>query len=178
MGDKSRSPSSQPEPENQVKGSENGSDRKLSAEMKFEILKWEMSAVQDGMRTYGQVQFTIKGWAITVFSGFIFFAVKEDEPMFLILCAISVFLFWILDAIFKSIQKVYIIRAGTIELCLREDRLPAVMPGIEKAFSDYWNKKEQIKKALEAGREFQLALLYLVMIVAIEVLGIVWLKQH
>ena len=45
-------------------------------QFKLDLLKLEMDAVQNGVQTYDQDQFTIKRWAITVFSGFVFFAAK------------------------------------------------------------------------------------------------------
>jgi len=41
---------------------------------KFELLKQEMDNLQNGIRNYDGTLFTIKGWAITVFSAFIIFA--------------------------------------------------------------------------------------------------------
>lgn len=140
-------------------------------DLKLDLLKKEMDNIQGHIRAYGQVQFTIKGWAITIYSGFIFFAVKEKEPVFLGLCAITVLLFWLLDAIFKSIQKVYIDRAIKIESFLQE--LPVTkgkqafkdfpVPNTESRFEQLtpW---EKVEGALSAAFTFQLALLYIVML--------------
>jgi cytochrome b subunit of formate dehydrogenase len=146
---------------------------------KLELLKYEMDTVQSGIRAYSQVQFTIKGWAITIFSGFIFFAAKEKQPIFLSLSAIAVILFWILDAIFKSIQEVYICRATKIEHFLQKleflpDKHPFqnfTVPNTESAFEQL-KGMAKAKATLQAGLMPQLALLYVVMLAVIAVLGI------
>ena len=146
-------------------------------QFKLGLLKQEMDTVQNGIRTYGQVQFTIKGWAITIFSGFIFFATKETKPIFLSLSAVAVILFWILDATFKSLQQVYIERATKIEEFL-QGLTPAqggkafdkfTVPNIESTFNNL-NGPAKARGVLRAGLMLQLALLYVVMLVVIGVL--------
>jgi hypothetical protein len=153
---------------------------------KFELLKREMDAVQSGIRTYGQVQFTIKGWAITLFSGFIFFAAKEKQPIFLGLCALAVILFWILDVVFKSIQKVYIDRAVEIETWLHgvkfasdQDPLQGLtIPNIDTKFEQL-NARDKLKNFLRAGLTLQLSLFYFVMLIVVVVVAVSkpWIVQ-
>ena len=57
----------------------------------------------------------IRGWSITVFSAFVFFAADKNKPIFLVLGAVAVILFWLFDSIYKSIQNVYIRRYNQIE---------------------------------------------------------------
>ncbi len=149
-------------------------------QFKLDLLRQEMDTVQDGIRAYGQVQFTIKGWAITVFSGFVFFAARETQPIFLGLSAIAVILFWILDAIFKSIQEVYIERATKIEQFLQGLK-PAQggvafhnfpVPNIETSFSGLKGQARN-RAALRAGSRLQLAVLYVVMLAVIGALALV-----
>jgi hypothetical protein len=153
---------------------------------KFELLKREMDAVQSGIRTYGQVQFTIKGWAITLFSGFIFFAAKEKQPVFLGLCAMAVILFWTLDAIFKSIQRVYIDRAVEIETWLHNVKFASDMdplkglsiPNIDTMFEQL-SVSAKLKNFLRAGLTTQLSLLYFVMLIVVAVVAVSksWIVQ-
>ncbi len=82
---------------------------------KFGLLKQEIDNLQTGIYSYDKILFTIKGWAITVFAGFITLAVQQGKPLLLLFAAIAVILFWILDALFKSIQRVYIARYNQIE---------------------------------------------------------------
>jgi len=86
---------------------------------KFELLLKEIEVLQNGIRSYDSILFTIKGWAITIFSAFVLFASKEQQPTYLIFCAAAVILFWALDALNKSFQRRYIIRYNKIEHFLR-----------------------------------------------------------
>jgi hypothetical protein len=140
-------------------------------QFKVDMLKHEMDAVQEGIRTYGQVQFTIKGWAVTVFTGALAFALDKNEYRLFFLCVIAVLLFWVLDSIFKSIQEVYIIRATKIEEKLRNlvtfwgsiDPQPSIeFPAIEKAFTKF-EGRAKCKAVIKASATFQLWLLYFVM---------------
>jgi hypothetical protein len=88
-------------------------------EYKYEILIKEVDNLQSGVRNYDTLLFRIKGWAITVFLGAMFFAAKENEPTYAFLGAISIIFFWIFDAINKSFQRGFIIRANKIEHFLR-----------------------------------------------------------
>ena len=150
------------------------------SQIKLDLLKHEMDSVQNNLRAYGQIQFTIKGWAITLFSGFIYFAVKEQQPIFLGLCALTVVLFWLLDAIFKSIQTVYIDRARKIEAFLQHldfsqdlhlhfQNFP--IPNTEAAF-DAMQGKRWGKAVFHASLTPQLALLYIVMLILLLVLAV------
>jgi hypothetical protein len=88
-------------------------------EYKFKLLLKEIDVLQNGIRSYDSILFTIKGWAITVFSAFVLFAAKEEQPKYLIFCGIAIVLFWALDALNKSFQRRYIIRYNKIEHFLR-----------------------------------------------------------
>lgn len=82
---------------------------------KFELLKDEIGHIQSSISAYDNILFIIKGWAITIFSGFVIFAIDKNKPVFLAFTAAAVILFWILDALFKSMQRVYIDRNNLIE---------------------------------------------------------------
>lgn len=88
----------------------------------FDLLKQEIDNLQTGIYSYDKILFTIKGWAITIFAGFVSFAVQRAEPALLIFASIVAILFWILDGLFKSIQRVYIRRYNQIEEYLRSER--------------------------------------------------------
>lgn len=88
---------------------------------RYEILLKEMETLQANIRGFNQILFRIKGWAVTVFSGFIFFGVKESEPILFFVGSMSVILFWVLDAIYKKFQRKFIVRHNRIEHFLRTD---------------------------------------------------------
>jgi len=85
----------------------------------FRLLQHELETTQQGIRNYDSITFIVKGWAITIFSGFLLFIADKQEALFLVPCAISVVLFWVLDALYKAIQRVYIRRYNAIEVYLR-----------------------------------------------------------
>ncbi len=82
---------------------------------KFELLKLEIQILQDVIRNYETILFTIKGWAITLFSAVIFFTVQSTKPLYLVFCAFSVLLFWVVDAVFKVTQRKLIERYNVIQ---------------------------------------------------------------
>jgi hypothetical protein len=144
---------------------------------KFELLKQEMDSVQKGIHTYGQLQFTIKGWAITLFSGFVIFALDKDMWVILVVGAAVVIFFWFLDASFKGLQKVYLDRAKKIERFLQKVE-PAKgerafenfrVPNTESGFNRLkgWKKAKDFLCTLFLPR---LCPLYLVMLAAMVVL--------
>lgn len=86
---------------------------------KFEILQNEIEQLQEAIRSYDTIVFTIKGWCITVFSALIFVAIDREQSSLLVIAACGVALFWMLDAINKSFQSVFIARYRQIEHYLR-----------------------------------------------------------
>lgn len=88
---------------------------------KFQILKQELETVQTGIDIYNRTLFTIKGWAITLFTGFMIFIAqyKKTGDFVILAMGVVIVLFWIQDAMFKSLQKVYIERSGEIETYLK-----------------------------------------------------------
>ena len=88
---------------------------------KFELLKHEMDALQSGIRSYDSNLFTIKGWAITIFSAFVIFSLQANQPLYLAFCVVPITLFWLVDAIFKTIQRIYTRRYSKIEQFLQSN---------------------------------------------------------
>jgi hypothetical protein len=86
---------------------------------KFELLKQEIGNLQSGVRAYDGILFTVKGWAITIFSAFIVFAIDKDNSVLFAFCAAAIVLFWMADAVFKGFQRVYIRRYNEIEKFLK-----------------------------------------------------------
>ena len=140
---------------------------------KFELLKQEMDTLQSGIRTYDGTLFTIKGWAITIFSAFIFFAADKQKPIFLTFCAIAIVLFWLLDSIYRSIQRIYIKRYNQIERYLQS---PEFTQAVEaRSFKDFHVPnagsgftvagKEKYIAIFQASFMFHNFLLYAVMLI-------------
>lgn len=139
---------------------------------KLELLKHELDLGCSNLRAYRQMQLIIKGWAITLFSGFSFFAVRENQPLFLVLAAITIGLFWYLDAICESTQQVYFYRVREIEVFLQnlnfsQDVHHAFqyfrVPHVEASFSAP-NSKEWGSKVYRVARDPYVAQLYILML--------------
>lgn len=140
---------------------------------KFELLKQEIDILQNGIRTYDNTLFMIKGWSITIFSAFITFAADKDKPVFLIYCGISIMLFWLLDSIYKSIQRIYISRYNEIESFLKSSDFDKAIK--EESFDCFQvvntgsgfkiSGKEKYKAIFRAGIMLHNFLPYLVMLI-------------
>jgi len=142
---------------------------------KFELLKFELDAIQKGIDTYNRAIFAVKGLAMTLFTTFIaFLGNKTGKPHLMVFIAMAgvLLLFWVLDAMFKSIQVVYISRGLEIEQEIRKpgfyqrldepDTGGPDFPGIEHAFASW-----KAKKGLPLLAEFfkpTVLILYIVLI--------------
>jgi hypothetical protein len=102
---------------------------------KFDLLKQEIDAAQQGIRTYDNILFVIKGWAITIFAAFVVFATQADEPRYILLCLLSVMMFWLIDVTFKIIQRIYRARYVQIEKYLQSDEFSLATK--ERSFKDF-----------------------------------------
>ncbi|WLE97636.1 MAG: hypothetical protein QTN59_02110 [Candidatus Electrothrix communis] len=139
---------------------------------KFELLKQEIEILQNGIRTYDGILFTIKGWSITVFSTFIFFAADKQKTIFIVYSTITILLFWILDSLFKSIQKVYTHRYNQLERFLQGDEFSQALtertfktfpvPNIQNGFN--LSGKEKLIDIFHSAIQFHNYILYLSML--------------
>jgi hypothetical protein len=125
----------------------------------------ELEAAQEGIHTYGKIQFTIKGWAITVFAAFLGVSANNGNWQLLIPCVFALLLFWALDSIYKVIQLAYISRARVLETYLQggqtTDKL--LIPDTENSI-DKQIEKTCFCKTLVKPR---VMLLYLMMLIII-----------
>ena len=81
-----------------------------SDEARFALLLREMEAIQGGIQSMDSAMFKIKGWGITLAAAATGVAINSSRPAFLIIGLVSTLAFWFVDAYFKSIQRVYILR--------------------------------------------------------------------
>ncbi len=148
---------------------------------RYDLLKQEIDILQEGIRQYDSALFTIKGWAITIFSAFIFFAADKRQPSFLILCAISVTLFWLFDSTYRSIQRIYIRRYNEIEQFLKSiefsqaikerDFKNFFIPNIGASFNVRGFKK--YTEIFRVAFMYHNALLYVAMLVLIALIALI-----
>ena len=91
-------------------------------EYRFNLLTQEMKLIQQRIGDFDGMLFRIKGWATTLFSTFVLFALGENGSVFHIaIGAATVLLFWFLDAWYRKIQLGHVDRYGVIESFLRSN---------------------------------------------------------
>jgi hypothetical protein len=150
---------------------------------KFELLKLEIQVLQDSIRSYDSVLFTIKSWAITLFSAVIFFSVQSTKPLFLVFCAVSVILFWVVDAVFKVTQREFIERYNIIQSFLQSTKFSQAIK--ERSFKDFvipdlfhtTSRKKRNRLFLLVRSMFIIstAIIYVIMLVLVGLLAAVML---
>ena len=66
--------------------------------------------------------FTIRGWAITTTTAAIAYAYTKLDPSVCMLVLLPLLLLWVIDAMFKTFQRVFIVRSKEIEQYLASDQ--------------------------------------------------------
>lgn len=150
----------------------------------FELLKFELDTLQQGIRNYDSILFVIKGWAITIFSAVILFSAQVEKPIYLLLCVISTLLFWLLDGVFKAIQRAYTLRYNEIEKFLQSDRFRKaftkrsldgfVSPDISSGFSR--GLKFEIRQIARSALIYPTAMLYISILILTSIIAFVMFK--
>jgi hypothetical protein len=82
---------------------------------KFELLKLELQSIQAGIRGMDTIMFQIKGWCVTVAVATAGFALTSSHIELVAVGGAAVVGFWLVDAHYKSIQRVFIDRNNRIE---------------------------------------------------------------
>jgi hypothetical protein len=111
-------------------------------EAKFELLKIEMQSIQQGIRGIDGILFQIKGWCVTVTVAIAGFSLTGDRWPLIVFGMAAVLAFWMVDAHYKSVQRIYIDRDQAIEKVLgKHGPLEALrtgslkVPGLASEFS-------------------------------------------
>jgi hypothetical protein len=135
----------------------------------LDLVKQEMDMLQNSIREYDSILFTIKGWAITLFSGIILFAIDKQTPSLYLFCIVSVLAFWLIDAFYKSTQNFLISRYRRIEELLRSPEFEEIMRNRDFAnfpvpyFQDGWfntSKPRRSRLVLKAALQWHTFVLY------------------
>ena len=130
-------------------------------------------------------QFKVKSFAIPLLAGFATFAMDKHRPIFLLSGVMIVLLFWLQDAYFQSIQRVYMERAREIEKNflstdfseafskrslsdLRVDGKPVQLLSLETSCTAW--EKEKFRKILPRAYSSQTLSLYIPLLMLILVL--------
>jgi hypothetical protein len=100
------------------------SARKDSFQYQLDLLKMEIQSIGEIVARMDTMAQASKNWAIGLWTGSIAFTLSQpDLRKFLILSAVTPFLFWYLDASFRYLQRRSIYRSRKISEFLNSDRL-------------------------------------------------------
>lgn len=83
--------------------------------MRFELLKAEMSDLQQGIRNYDTIRTQIQGWAVTVGLAAGGLAMTANSPSAALLGVVSSLLFMVIDGHRRSVQRRLIDRVLVLE---------------------------------------------------------------
>jgi hypothetical protein len=142
-------------------------------ELKFELIKQELILLQGIIQKQSDITFKIKGWAITIFSAFSFFAADKQKPAFIIISTFAVVMFWLFDSMFKHIQSIFIARSAKIQRFLQNHDLTEalskkptdsiIFPNIAEGLDIRLSQK--VLGILRKAIEFHNAFVYYIMII-------------
>lgn len=153
----------------------------------FDLVLKEIEVLHSGIRNFDSTFIKIKSWAITTFSAFIFFSIRESKPVFFLIAAIVILLFWIVEAQHKRFQRQYIVRYNQIEHQLRAN-LPTLISSKDfnslttvpdvKGFNTYskLGKEETYKKLTGLSRAafyWHTSLLYVAMLILLTIITLI-----
>ncbi|MGA7952114.1 MAG: hypothetical protein WCA07_01210 [Gloeobacterales cyanobacterium] len=140
---------------------------------RLSLLQKEMEMLQNGIRGYDSIVFTIKGWSITVFSAIILFAVDKQKPFLYLFCIASILSFWLIDAFYKSTQNILINRYRKIEIFLQGSDFETAMaersfgsfltPHFQEGFS--MRRSQRLHWLLKAALQFHTYSLYALLLI-------------
>lgn len=112
-----------------------------SFEAKYKLLENEIVYIKDVVTNFDNQLFKIKGWAITLWTGVIFFGFKTNSFIFVVISlvfsiVVSV-LFLFVESTFKGLQRGYIIRSNRINKYLLSSQFE--IDFTNKRFSEHFN---------------------------------------
>lgn len=112
----------------------NKSDFKKDAfKYKLELLKWELSVINDVIARMDNMAQSTKNWAILIWAGTVSLALGDDvpdlRPLILFCTAIIPILFWVIDTFFRRLQRRSTYRMRKIKEFVNS-------PEYEKAFEE------------------------------------------
>lgn len=151
---------------------------------RFELLKLELASIQSGIRGLDSILFQIKGWCVTVCVAIAGATIARGSAELLIASGGAVCGFWLVDANYKSIQRVFIDRDLQIERAVASrDPLSVLnsgaltVPGLASAFRTDDNMGTKGKMTLGLTRIHKEALLpitfgfYLMLLILLSLLA-------
>ncbi len=111
-------------------------------DLKHAIVIEEWKACGGNIGRLDGIVFTIRGWAITTTTAAIAYAYTKPDPSVCMLVLIPLILLWIIDAMFKTFQRVFIVRSKEIEEYLASAQFK----------SDFEDRNPSFKTPVLSGR--------------------------
>lgn len=116
-----------------------------------EALK-EYYFIQELVDRYDERSLQIKSWSITASGVAIGFGFTADRPALFLLGSVGSLVFWYLEALWKSIQSVHIVKSHEIEKMLNESDLAYRGPSISENFASKFRTRTPRKNAFKIMR--------------------------
>ncbi|MCO6186592.1 hypothetical protein [Rhizobium sp. L1K21] len=147
------------------------------AKLKLEIVIKEWDHCHGNIARLETIIFIIRGWAVAVATAAVAFAYTHRDDIVCYLSIGPLILLWLIDAVFKSFQRIFILRSREVErylssdlleLDLLEGKLSFESPATAKAFGS-GAKAERLFKVFKAATLRNVILSYgpLILMVAV-----------
>lgn len=104
----------------------------------------EIGKLQDQITKYDRYSLAIKGWAITLWSVLIIYAVREYTHESIIFGIVGVVMFWLFDALYKFYQRGPVTRSKELQLFLKDFHIHNENNKIEIVQTEQKNSKTSI----------------------------------
>jgi hypothetical protein len=99
------------------------------AEAKLVLLQAELAGLQDGIRSFDTILFQVKGWCVTTSLAAAGFAAAGQHKSLLLVSAIAILGFWLVDCQFKTTQRLYLNKNIALDDELNRLGVVAVLEG-------------------------------------------------
>jgi hypothetical protein len=90
-----------------------------SFDRKYSLLIKEWEQCESSIARYDTIVFAIRGWAVSTFAAILAASVGLKEPSLITFAIVPTLSFWIIDALNKSFQHLFVLRVRKIEKYLR-----------------------------------------------------------
>jgi hypothetical protein len=108
---------------------------------RLDLLREEYALVEHFIDGLDQRALSLKAWSVTIGVAGIAYALASDHHEILLVAALANVMLWIVEAIGKSFQGVYIVRAREIEGAIADHRLETETPGIAATWRRVWRPR-------------------------------------